>query len=88
MECKLYRFAVLTGVLGLAAMLSGAVFPDILYRILTPAGLLLLFLSCGLFTAWWIASMTGAVKSENYPYATALLAVGLIVIFRNALRFL
>ncbi len=90
MERKLYRFAVLTGVLGLAAiavlMISNAAYPDMLFQILAPAGLLLIFLSCGLFAAGWITSIAKQVKSRNYLFAAALLVVGIIFIFRWVLR--
>lgn len=84
MERKLYRFAVLTAVLGLAAlaglMISQAAYPDMLFRVLEPAGLLLIFLSCGLFAADWITSMTKQVKSKNYLCAAVLLVVGIIFV--------
>lgn len=69
MERKLCKFAVLTAVLGLVAiavlMISKAAYPDMLFQILAPAGLLLMFLSCGLFAATWITSITKEVKSKN-----------------------
>ena len=90
MERKLCRFAMLTGVVALAAfaavILAGAAYPDMLFQVLAPAGLLLSFLSCILFAAAWITSIIKAVRSKRYPYAAALLAVGLVVIFRAALR--
>lgn len=86
MDRKLCRFAVLTGVLGLAAiavlMISNAAYPDMLFQILAPAGLLLIFLSCGLFVATWITSIAKQVKSKNYLFVAALLVVGVMFIFR------
>ena len=89
---KLWRFAVLTGVLGLAVFaalfISGAASPDMLFQILAPTGMLLSFLSCGLFAAAWITSITRAVKTKNYLFAAALLVGGLILIFPDVLRIL
>lgn len=84
MGTKLYRFAVLTSVLGLLSiavvMLSGTAYPDMLFQILTPIGLLLIFVSLGLYALDWVFSIKKEMKSKNYLYVAILLLVGIIFV--------
>lgn len=86
MGTKLYKFAVLTSVLGLLSiavvMISGTAYPDILFQVLTPVGLLLIFASLGLYALDWIFSMKKEVKSKNYLYAALLLLMGIIFVIQ------
>lgn len=84
MKTKLYKFAVLTSVLGLLSiavvMLLGRAYPDLLFQILTPIGLLLIFASLGLYALDWIFSMKQEAKSKNYLGAALLLLVGIMFV--------
>lgn len=81
---KLYKFAALISILGLlciaVVMISGTAYPDILFQVLAPIGLLLMFVSLGLYVLAWIFSIKKEMKSKNYLYAAILLLVGMIVI--------
>lgn len=87
---KLYRFAVLISILGLlciaVVMISGTAYPDILFQVLAPLGLLLMFVSLGLYVLAWIFSIKKEMKSKNYLYVALLLLVGIIVIVRMVSR--
>lgn len=86
MGTKLYKFAVLTSVLGLLSiavvMISKTAYPDMLFQVLTPVGLLLLFASLGLYALDWVFSMKKEVKSKNYLCAALLLLVGIIFVIQ------
>lgn len=81
---KLYRLAILTSVLGLLSIavviISGTAYPDMLFQVLTPVGLLLIFVSLGLYAFDWIFSIKKEMKSKNYLYAALLLLVGIIFV--------
>lgn len=83
---KLYKFAILTSVLGLLSiavvMISGTAYPDILFQMLTPIGLLLVLASLGLYALDWIFSMKKEVKSKNYLSAALLLLMGIIFVIQ------
>lgn len=86
MGTKLYKFAVLTSALGLLSiavvMLSGAAYPDMLFQVLTPVGLLLIFASLGLYALDWIFSIKREMKSKNYLCTILLLLVGIIFVIQ------
>lgn len=87
MERKLFRFAVIVSVLGLlsiaAVMISGTAYPDMMFQILAPIGLLLMFVSLPLYVLAWVFSIKKEMKSKNYLYATLLLLVGIISIVQT-----
>lgn len=86
MGTRLYKFAVLTSVLGLLSiaivMISKTAYPDMLFQVLTPVGLLLIFASLGLYALDWVFSMKKEVKSKNYLYAALLFLVGTIFVIQ------
>ena len=86
MATSLYKFAVLTSVLGLLSiaivMISKTAYPDMLFQVLTPVGLLLIFASLGLYALDWVFSMKKEVKSKNYLYAALLFLVGTIFVIQ------
>lgn len=88
MKRKLYKFAVLTSALGLLSIavviISGTAYPDKLFQVLTPIGLLLIFISLGLYTFDWIFSIKKEMKSKNYLLAALLLLVGIIFVVQMA----
>ena len=87
MERKLCRFAVIISALGLlsiaAVMISGTAYPDMMFQILSPIGLLLMFVSLPLYALAWVFSIKKEMKSKNYLYATLLLLVGIISIVQT-----
>lgn len=91
MARKLYKLAVIAGVPGLlsiaAVMISGTAYPDMMFQILTPIGLLLIFVSAALFALAWVFSIKKEMKSKNYLYAALLLLVGIIFIVQTIIRY-
>lgn len=65
-------------------MISGAAYPDMLFQVLTPIGLLLIFISLGLYALDWVFSIKKEMKSKNYLHAALLLLIGIIFILKIA----
>lgn len=90
MERKLYKFAVLTCVLGLlslaAVIFSGTSYPEMLFEVLAPIGLLLIFVSLGLYVCAWILSIKKAIKVKDYLWVGLLLLVGILVVVQIVLH--
>ena len=88
MERKLYRFAVLAGMAGLlltaVVIISKTAYPDMLFQVLVPAALLLIFISFGLFVLNWIFLLKKRIKSKNYLYVVLLVLIGMIIAVRIA----
>ena len=86
LERKLYRLAVLTCVMGLLSIavviVSGTAYPEILFQVLAPIGLLLIFVSLVLYVFAWVLSVKKAIKSKDYLWVGLLLLVGIILLFR------
>ena len=61
---------------------SKTAYPDMLFQVLTPVGLLLIFASLGLYALDWVFSMKKEVKSKNYLYAALLFLVGTIFVIQ------
>ena len=87
MERKFFRFAVIVSVLGLlsiaAVMISGTAYPDMMFQILAPIGLLLMFASLPLYALAWVFLIKKEMKSKNYLYAALLFLVGIISIVQT-----
>lgn len=83
MRIKLYRIAVGTGVCGLlllsVVMLSDAAYPDPMFR-LAAVGIILAFLSAGLFAVDWALRIKEEVCQKKYGKAALLLLLGLLFI--------
>lgn len=88
MGTRLYKFAVLVSIMGLLSiavvMISKTAYPDLLFQILTPIGLLLIFISLGLYALDWIFSIKKEVKSRNYLSAALFLFIGFIFVVQMA----
>lgn len=78
------KLAVISAAIGLAVifavMLSGAAYPDALFRIGAPLGLAFVAVSVVLLAISWILEIHSGVKSKNYVGAIVVAALGLIVI--------
>lgn len=89
-ETKLFKFAFLTAVLGLGMlmiiMITQSAYPDMLFRILGPIGLLLIFLSAGLSLLNWIFCMKQNIKSKNWRNILWLLFLFLSVLIPIIIR--
>lgn len=86
LERKFYKFALLISMSGLlliaVVLLSKSAYPDVLFRFLLPAALLLIFVSFGLFVLAWICLMKRKLKEKSYLTAVLFLLIGIIVVFR------
>lgn len=90
MEKKLYKLAVLLCVLGFLALavvlLSGTAYPEMLFRVLAPVGLLLIVAALVLYACAWILSIKKAVKSKDCLWLGLLILVGILVIVEIVLH--
>lgn len=86
------KLAVISAVIGLgvifAVMLSGAAYPDALFRIGAPLGLAFVAVSVVLLAISWIMEIYSGIKSRNYVWAVAAAALGLMVIALALIRAL
>lgn len=92
MNRKLCTLAALASFLGLLSLASLSLFdlayPGLLFRILSTAGLLLIFLSLILFAAGWICSIKKELDAKKRLAAFLLLFGGLIFIALHILKML
>lgn len=92
MNRKLCTLAALASFLGLLSLASLSLFdlayPGLLFRILSTAGLLLIFLSLILFAAGWICSIKKELDAKNRLAAFLLLFGGLVFIALHILKML
>lgn len=86
LERKLYKSALLTGVMGLlliaVVLISKTAYPNKIFQVLAPIALLLIFISFGLSVLSWIFSLKKEIKLKNYPYAILLLLIGIVFVIR------
>lgn len=91
-ETKLGKFAFLTAVLGLTMliiiMITQSGYPDILFQILGPIGVFLVFLSAGLHFLNWIFCMKQSIKSKDWRNILWLLFLFLSVLISGIIRLL
>ena len=89
MRIKLYRLSVGMGTCGLlfliAVMLTNAQYPDPVYR-LASAGIILVFLSAGLFAVDWALRIKEGVRQKKYGKAVLLLLLGLLFIVFQCIK--
>lgn len=80
------KFAVLSGILGLAVLLgvivSGAAYPHPFFRYGAPLGLLFVFVSVVLQFISWILEIYHGVKGKQYRFVAVIVVLGLLVIWR------
>lgn len=89
-KTKSYKAAVVTAVLGLTSIfivfISKSAYPDMLFKILVPLGLLLVFASVALLFMSYIVSIKSAAKNKNYVMAAILLMAFIITVIRFLLN--
>lgn len=90
LERKLYKLAVLTCVAGLLSIavviVSGTAYPEILFQVLAPVGLLLIFVSLALYGFVWVLSMKKSIKPKDHLWVGLLLLVGIILFVQMVLH--
>ena len=84
MERKLYGAAVLLAFLGLLSLtvpiLTKSAYPDMLFRILLPVGLLLVVISLGLFALDWLLRIKKELELKKYLSACILALLGILFV--------
>lgn len=89
---SLFKLAIITGAIGLvmifSIILSGTAYPDMFFRIVTPLGLLFVFVSVILVFISWLWYLKDTIKSKQYIWAIVVAALGLIVIVKEVIRIL
>lgn len=83
MKDRLSKLTIASGILGLVllfgVMLSGAVYPSLMFRIGAPLGLLFVFLSVGLLGLRYLRDICEAVREKQWMLAGALVIMLLVV---------
>lgn len=87
---NLGKIALALAVLGVgslvAVVLSGAAYPDMLFCILTPVGLLCTFAALALYIIQWIRAVCKTYKRGEKTAAMILLILGIAVIIFSIFR--
>lgn len=87
---KLYKFAIITGVIGLiiilSIVLSGTAYPNLFFSIGTLAGLIFIFASVVLLFISWSKDVYDAVKRKQYLLAILIAIFGLIIVIRLLIK--
>ena len=86
----IHKFAILTAGIGLiiifAVILSGAAYPDMLFRIGAPLGLVFIFVSVLFQFISWLWEIHNGIKGKQYLWTITIAVFGLIVIVRAIIR--
>lgn len=69
-----------------AVVLSGATYPDMLFRVLTPVGILCTFAALALYIIQWIRAVCKSYKRGEKSAAMILLILGIAVIVFSIFR--
>nr|WP_296154389.1 hypothetical protein [uncultured Peptoniphilus sp.] len=69
-----------------AVVLSGATYPDMLFRVLTPVGILCTFAALALYMIQWIRAVCKSYKRGEKSAAMILLILGIAVIIFSIFR--
>lgn len=87
---NLGKIAFILTVLGVgslvAVVLSGATYPDMLFRVLTPVGILCTFAALALYIIQWIRAVCKSYKRGEKSAAMILLILGIAVIVFSIFR--
>ena len=86
----IHKCALISAAIGLitifVVLLSGAAYPDMLFRIGAPLGLAFVFASVILQFISWLWEIHNGVKSKQYLWTIIIVVLGLLVIVRMLLR--
>lgn len=87
---RLFKIALLIGVLGLIVLLgvivSGAANPEPLFSIGTPIGLLLCFVGTILIIVAYACEIHGGISEKKFLWVTVLLILGSLWLIRTLYR--
>lgn len=83
---KYYKIATRIGLMGLVLLaiviLSNSAYPSMVFRILAPLGLLLVFISVGLCGISWLLGFKESIKKKDYISAVIIIVTGVLFILR------
>ena len=86
---KYYKIASYIGLIGLILLmiviLSNSAYPSMLFKVLAPLGMLLIFISVILLGISWVFRVRESLKRKDYIASVIIIIIGLIFIF-NTLR--
>lgn len=86
----IHKFAILSAGIGLiiifAVILSGAAYPNMLFRIGEPLGLAFIFVSVLCLFISWLWEIHNGIKEKQYLWVMTIAVFGLIVIVRAIIR--
>ncbi len=89
---KVYKVAIITGVIGLILILSVIVSqssaPNMFFRIVAPLGIILTFTSVVLLGASWLLYIKDSIKKNDYIKATIIAILGLLIIIKAFIKYL
>lgn len=84
------KLALLSAAIGLlivfVVILSGTAYPNMLFRIGAPLGLVLIFVSVLLQFIHWLWEIHDGIKGKQYLWAIIIAVLGCIVIVRVLMR--
>lgn len=83
---KHYKMASCIGVIGLilifTVILSNSAYPSMIFRILAPLGILLVFISVALLSISFLLTIKESFKRKDYITTVIIIAIGLLYIFK------
>ena len=86
---KLFKTACFIGAVGLililAVIVSNVAYPHIFFKIATPIGIGLVFLSVAILGLSWVVQVKNSLTKKDYVWAVVWLAIGLFIIIINFL---
>lgn len=85
-----WRLALASAAVGLmillAVVLSGSAYPQLLFRVGAPVGLVFVFAGILLLFISWLWEIRSGIKEKRYLWAALVAILGLIVIIRSLVR--
>lgn len=85
-----WRLALASAAVGLmillAVVLSGSAYPQLLFRVGAPVGLVFVFAGILLLFISWLWEIRNGIKEKRYLWAALVAILGLIVIIRSLVR--
>lgn len=83
MNRKINKIAMATYLLGIFSLiiviLTDSAYPDTIFQVLVPVGIILIFVSAGLFVLDWVLHIRTEVKQKKYLNAFILVLLGIAV---------
>ena len=83
---RYYKIASYLALLGiillLIVILSNSAYPSMVFRILTPLGMLFIFISISLLGISWLLKIKESIKRKDYISACIIITIGLLFVFK------